>query len=189
MNLRVLIGSIALLVCLSTSANAATLNVVGGQLVGASNVEVDGSNYNVQFLDGTCISLFSGCDEASDFTFSSRAAATLAAQALLVQVFIGGANLFDNFPELTNGCTIHNHCHALTPYAVDAALIDVTSATNFFDSGGTISVWPGLFGAAQDLAQEDNDVFAVWAPVPEPGTSALLTLGLVGLAAKRRRSN
>jgi hypothetical protein len=36
------------------------LNVVGGQLLGASNVDVGGNLFNVQFLDGTCIDLFDG---------------------------------------------------------------------------------------------------------------------------------
>ncbi len=46
---------LVLVVCLSASANAATLNVVGGQLLGASNVDVGGSLYDVAFQDGTCI--------------------------------------------------------------------------------------------------------------------------------------
>ena len=50
----------AVLVLMAGGAQAATLNVVGGQLMGASGVLVDGSLYDVQFLDGTCIDLYSG---------------------------------------------------------------------------------------------------------------------------------
>ena len=50
----------------ASNAYAATLNVVDGQLMGASNVSVDGSLYDVQFLDGSCIDLYNGCDEVSD---------------------------------------------------------------------------------------------------------------------------
>ena len=78
------------LVLVASSAQAATLNVVGGQLLGASDVLVDGSLYNVEFLDGTCIDLYNGCDDVSDFTFQTEAAALLAAQALLLQVFENG---------------------------------------------------------------------------------------------------
>ena len=53
----------------SATASAATLNVVGGQLMGASGVDVGGILYDVEFLDGTCIDLFSGCDESADFDF------------------------------------------------------------------------------------------------------------------------
>jgi hypothetical protein len=50
--------------------------------MGASDVLVDGSLYDVQFLDGTCIDLYDGCDEVSDFTFQTSASAVLASQAL-----------------------------------------------------------------------------------------------------------
>jgi hypothetical protein len=34
---------------------------------------------------------------------------------------------------------------------------------------------------------DGNSVYAVWSPVPEPSTASLLALGLVGIAAARRR--
>ncbi len=80
----VTLASFFVLLLASSSASAATLNVSGGQLLGASGVIVDGSSYNVQFLDGTCISLYNGCDALSDFTFQTVAAVVLASQALLV---------------------------------------------------------------------------------------------------------
>ena len=74
----------AVLALIASGAQAATLNVVNGQLMGASDVLVDGSLYDVQFLAITsCIDQFDGCDEASDFTFHTLAAATLASQANL----------------------------------------------------------------------------------------------------------
>jgi len=66
-------------------------------------VAAGGPLYNVEFLDGTCIDLYSGCDEVSDFTFQSFGAAQLASQALLDQVFIDGVDgLFDSDPTLIN---------------------------------------------------------------------------------------
>jgi hypothetical protein len=47
----------AVLVLMAGGAQAVTLNVIGGQLIGASNVLVDGSLYDVQFLEGSCIDL------------------------------------------------------------------------------------------------------------------------------------
>jgi hypothetical protein len=76
------------LVLMAGGAQAATLNVVGGQLHGAFGVDVGGTLYNVEFLDGTCIALFNGCDAVSDFTFQSSALAAAASQALLDQVFL-----------------------------------------------------------------------------------------------------
>lgn len=50
--LRVLLPFLVFLL-VASGASAATLNVVGGQLLGASGVIVDGSSYDVTFLDGT----------------------------------------------------------------------------------------------------------------------------------------
>ena len=108
--------SVAVLCLLAaSSASAATLNVVGGQLLGASGVDVDGTLYDVEFLDGTCVELYSGCDMASDFTFTTQADAELASQALLDQVFLDGVDLFDTVPGTTNGCDHLLFCFSETP--------------------------------------------------------------------------
>src|SRR5262245_52041146 len=93
-------------------ASAATL-IVAGKLFGASDVDVNGTLYNVMFVDGTCIALFSGCDEASDFTFQTEADARAASQALGDQVFFNSQGPigvppieFDTTPGLTAGCVI-----------------------------------------------------------------------------------
>ena len=93
------------LVLMASGAQAVTLTVVGGQLMGASSVLVDGALYDVQFVDGTCIDLYNGCDDTSDFTFQTEASAALASQALLDQVFIDGpAGDFDSDPYLSFSC-------------------------------------------------------------------------------------
>jgi hypothetical protein len=79
MRLLSLATLLALAVCLASAANAAMLNIVGGQLIGASNVDVGGGLYDVVFTDGTCIALFSGCDSNSDFAFTTEAAGLAAA--------------------------------------------------------------------------------------------------------------
>jgi hypothetical protein len=65
----------------ASGTRAATLNVIDGQLVGASNVDVGGILYDVEFLNGTCIALFDGCDSSADFTFTNSVDAIAAAQA------------------------------------------------------------------------------------------------------------
>ena len=164
-------------------SSAATLNVVGGQLVGASDVDVGGTLYDVAFVEGSCISLFSGCDEVSDFTFQTEAAATLASQALMDQVFLDGvAGTFDSNPELTFGCSDTVDCRVFTPFD-PVFFSDVYMANNwsaeFFDSVSLVGV-----NNAFDTATYIPGVYAVW--TPEPSTALLLGLGLTALAARRR---
>jgi len=73
-----------------------------GQLLGADGVDVEGTLYDVRFLIGTCIDLFEGCDEGSDFPFVEPTQAT---RELLNQVFVDGpSGNFDSDPSLTFGC-------------------------------------------------------------------------------------
>ncbi|MFQ5329857.1 MAG: hypothetical protein ACE5D4_07705, partial [Thermodesulfobacteriota bacterium] len=82
------------------NASAATLDVSGGQLMGASGVNVGGTLYDVAFKAGSCFTLFGGCTPSA-FAFPSIGdAADVASSALLAQVFLGP---FDSDPRLTNG--------------------------------------------------------------------------------------
>ena len=38
-----------------------------GQITGINGIDIDQRTYDVEFVDGTCIAVFSGCDELSDF--------------------------------------------------------------------------------------------------------------------------
>jgi hypothetical protein len=62
--------------------------VNAGQLIGASDVSVLGTRYDVSFVEGTCAAVFSGCDEPSDLSFTDEDSGIAAAQALLDQVFL-----------------------------------------------------------------------------------------------------
>ena len=177
----------------ASSAFAATLDVVDGQLMGASNVLVDGNLYDVQFLGGTCIALYNGCDAVSDFTFQTSAAAGLASQALLDQVFIdGGGGSFDTDPALTNGCTNALHCAVATPYQLQSfnTVAVISTAQNNAIPGDADFTDTGIAVPRVLLATVlPTESFAAWTPVPEPSTAFLLDLGLTGLAGKGRRRN
>jgi hypothetical protein len=186
------LASFVVLLLASSSASAATLNVSGGQLLGASGVDVGGAFYNVEFLDGTCIDLYNGCDSLSDFTFQTIDDANLASQALLDQVFVDGTGLFDTDPALTFGCNNSGSCRTRTSYGlsvVESALVFSIRAINTDPSwpGGDIVQDGGAIGTGYNTATNDAVVWAVWTPVPEPGTALLLSLGLLGLSARKRR--
>jgi hypothetical protein len=172
----------------TTTASAATLVVSGGQLLGASDVDVNGTLYDVEFLDGTCVALFGGCDEVSDFTFHTEYDARDASRALLNEVFIDGVEgPFDTRAELTFGCNDTTMCNAVTPYGlVVRNTIMVFRAVNHNTETQDL-ITANTTGKKLDYATYSSSVYAVWTVVPEPGTGLLVGLGLVALCARGRR--
>lgn len=156
-------------VFLTAPAHAATLDVSGGQLLGAFDVDVNGSLFDVAFVEGSCIALFSGCDENADFTFGGdSAAAAAAAQALIDQVFLDGpGGLFDTSAELTFGCSDEVRCWALTPFSRSPGIVNYHNAENI-SGQGIDSTMQGSTRIEFDTTGETLVVYAVWTPVPEP---------------------
>jgi hypothetical protein len=187
----------ALLICGFVSVSHAgilKLNVENGILTGADNVSVNGSLYNVRFLDGTCIDLFNGCDEDSDFLFNSEATAGAAADALFAQVFEGGQ--FLTSWTLIAGCGSEELCSIYTPHgsvATGTPFGEVMSCrlSIFKDGvfrGGCLDT--GLNGPDADFGVFDYYVYAVWTEAVEasaPGTAMILLMGIAGLLVSHRR--
>ncbi|MEJ6393691.1 VPLPA-CTERM sorting domain-containing protein [Gymnodinialimonas sp. 2305UL16-5] len=192
---------LAALTAMPGLASTVTLNVVGGQLVGASNVEVNGALYDVEFVDGTCAALFDGCDAQSDFIFSTLDQALAAGRSLSETVFLDGPlGNFDSDPSLTAGIErsgpFSNQGTLLIPFAV---VRDRALAADFFNGspdpiGGNddrVSAGNSIL-ISYDTSQTTRSVYARFspsdiAPVPLPAGGVLLLAGLVAFGALRAR--
>ena len=181
----------------STASNswaAPILDVQGGQLMGASNVEVNSMLYDVQFIDGSCFNLLNGCDETSDFQFQTLADATAASQALLDAVFLDTIlGAFDSEPALTNGINDLSSGRAWTAYAgaLGTGKVTIVGARNH--SADTLDVVvASTTSIGADMTGTDHNAYAVWsvtgqATIPEPTTLALFSLGISYFGFVRRR--
>jgi hypothetical protein len=176
-----------------SAVQPATLHVVGGQLVGASGVDVGGVLYDVEFVEGTCISVFNDCDSPDDFVFSDLPTVDLASQALVDQVFLDGVTgNFDSDPASTFGCTNATVGSAQTPYSlvdldgvrVGIALNGAAETSDGIGNGDTVRTSDSAAGLGQFY------VFAVWTPVATPpvvpGPGLLVGLALLVTGAMRR---
>jgi len=187
----------------TTGAVALTLDVRGGQLYGALGVDVGGTLYDVEFVEGTCASLFGGCDDASDFAFNTQTDAELASWALLDQVFLDIPNSyqFDSDQNATYG--IDNHLDSITfgniftPYQYNQNLDQVEmsyAGNNKIESSDRVGTNPFQ---TRDLDSLGNGfiVYAKWntpqvSAVPLPTALPLYGAGLalMGFIGWRRRS-
>lgn len=185
--------ALAAAVGVATSANAATLIVSNGILQGATGVNVDGTLYDVAFSTGACTALFNGCNEASDFTFTTEASSLLAARALLDQVFIDGPlGQFDTDPFLTVSCSENGSNSCLFRIPIGTVRSPHEAGGPIFASG--VANYAAVRGVPRDFDRiftnvnfpSDGDIlnFAVFsnappitAAVPEPGTWAMMLLG------------
>ena len=168
--------------------------VTNGKLTGANGVRFDGQVYNVTFKAGSCVDLFSGCDQASDFDFTTQVKATQAAQALLDQVFVtlGGVN-YDIDSNPVFGCAGGYVCVSYIPYASgNDGLVSTAYASNFRDAipddVGLGSVRSSVNFGGTTTGNYARFTLANAGAVPEPATWAMMIggFGLIGAARRRR---
>ncbi len=182
----------------TTVTQAAPLLLVNnGILVGADKVDVGGTLYDVRFASGTCDDVFEGCD-ASAFAFRTAAQASLAANALLNQVFVDSARgQFDSRSDLSYNCGSNIHCDSIVPYSLEGAFaFQAVTARNMSQLIPAYSdmVMPSRYTTWYDtkryyggIGLESFAVFTVSAAeVSEPGTIGLIALALGMLAVRRR---
>lgn len=161
-------------------AEAATLNVDSGQLLGATGVLVGGVSYNVSFQGGTCVDLFGGCDSVADFVFQSKDEAEAASVALSQQVFDAAETQFGTFGLGLPDCDLI--CFLLTPYSRSGPSVETASLVLFGLSPEGLQA-PVAIPVGDDVSQ--FRVYALWtsptAAVPLPAAAWLLLSAMAGL--------
>ena len=178
-------------ICFGTEHAVPTLQITDGILTGARGVDVNGVLYDVDFLDGTCTALFSGCDSLQDFPFDTASEVTAASQALLDQVLLDSTlGNFDSIPSRIHGCadnTGQGFCLILTP--ADFQVNNSAAQNSSLEVGDLVR---GVFTlAGEDTTIYDTVVYAVWSPnspVPELSSTAMLMAGLIMFTVKKRRA-
>jgi len=176
----------------SAASSHAGLIVESGELVGATNVVVFGfGTYDVSFEDGTCASVFSGCDQLSDFSFTNYDQVRAASQALLDQVFIDSElGQFDSTPALTRGCEDDNKCIALIPYDLTESWVFSKNLINASSEEGDKESFNSNLGFEQSIIGRSNTTFAVFTKVievPAPGGALLFGFALMTIVSFKRK--
>ena len=202
--MRKLIG-LLMLVC-AGSVNAATVVMSGGQLMGATGVEVNGASYDVAFLDGSCNSLYNDC---TGLAFTTASEMEAASQALIDQVITPQGIYYGN-SDLINGIngfnyTIHTSLYVAAlvtrspELELSSSVVLIETPSSYLDGAGVITI--DGFGMWYLEFAEAESVSAVWScsstspaacpavsPVPLPAAAWLFISAIAGLVGAKRLS-
>lgn len=179
MRLSILILAIAIFLN-ALSSSGAELVVVEGEVIGAVDVKVLGVTYNVSFVDGSCIDVFNGCDDAAaDFPFNSEDSQT--ASTALRSLIMG--TLPRPLPATYRGCSLTNQCLIRTPGVFLTPTTVQFGAVSIHSLGEPSSIPTDNTGPDYD---DENRTMAVWTVAPQvPALAPLgmvMLVGLMGLA-------
>jgi hypothetical protein len=144
-----------------------------GEVVAIDGINIDGTEYVFDLVDGTYDAVFGGTVYSA--SFAADAATQIAA------MFVGTA--FENSPHDILGCGDQGtDCFIFLPFLAFSTSWSGDSAAIHETNSPTTSTWSGL-------SRSGSFTDAIWGvarAVPEPGTLGLLGAGLIGLAWRRR---
>lgn len=195
---------VAWLLLFGGSAQAAYYSVVDGELVGALEVDVAGELFDVSFGNGSCIDLYTGCDELTDLPFADPVESQLAVTALLTQVF-GNGDSYATDPTLTRGCG-SPVCFLMMPYAFSSnadypgwiqvkggrnttSLSDNTVGFSMLDPSFDISAYPSWTYTQWTPSLSTTSRLTPVSAVPLPAALWLFGSALLWFAGLARRRN
>jgi hypothetical protein len=177
-----------------SKAQASPILIVdNGQLLGANNIDINGSIFDVRFIDGVCADLFGGVCSRSNFTFQTQADGISAAAAIVDQIFNSVAGSpFDIDPELIFGCTNTISCQILIPINIFPGLLLNSAVVGNSNGPGAGAGATTNIRTGDSLALDARRVFASFTPslstsVPEPSVIVMLLGGILGLGVLRRK--
>lgn len=178
-----LISSFAILFAISCGAVAAPVLLTNGtgQVIGATGIFIQNGSFSgtfdVSFEDGSCESLFSGCDSSSDFAGSPpEVTITNALQNVLGSIL--------DTPDLIRGCESVSECNIFTPTFLAGGVTPTGTLLIVNEGPNNEQAFSGFVGMTQsgDLTLVPDETFAVWSPTPVPVPAGIWFLGC-GLAA------
>lgn len=192
----------------SSPAHSSTLNIQANILLGVNGLNVGGTNYNVLFVDNTCVVAFAGCSTNLNFDFQNQMDADAAAQALLNSI---SGSAFDAPPSQVFGLGSPSFGDVYIPYnhAVIAETDKFGAPTTREEVTYAGFTFPGTFSGITypltlitdrqitpiiNLATNNFAVYAdftVVSPVPVPAAlplfgSGLAIMGFIGWRRKRK---
>lgn len=185
------------------AASAAVLVTNGsGEISGVTGLEVFSSvngsllaTYDVTFMEGTCIDLYTGCDNnGDDLPFETAVLRNETFDALAA--FLGDIN----DPTSIAGCESTVECYVTSASNINLAGQGSVSGYGLYLLAGLMNdlIVSESFAAFrdQDLTQTANRTWALFSPsgmmeppsdVPVPGALILMLSGIAGLSAFKKR--
>jgi len=191
--MKIILACLLSVVSFAQQVNATTSFDVDsfGQLTGINGIDMLGGRWDVDFLDGTAISIWGSNLE---FDFTSKSEASVASNSLLTLFNTNPYAQWSDTPANIRGI-ISSSAQIWTPYAV-GSFGTIVEAEIFVNYGAprTDKLSSFWFGIQEDMSVNGENVFAVWtsvSAVPIPSTvlfmgSALLSL--LGFSRKPRDS-
>lgn len=138
------------------------LLIVDGQVIGATGLAASNRILDVSFQEGSCIGVYSGCDESSDFYPTGsleREAAYEALEALFNQDFQAPGSILGCGETVTA-------CSVIVPNNINAtAVVGINGL--YIPSSGQAVGFSGTFGyeRSYDLTTDESYTYAVWSEV------------------------